>query len=63
MDTQIVGDSKRGGGVLDDGGIHPAVLEHGCTLHLYTITVRPMYGFVKGTMGASRDAVLGTGGT
>ena len=42
VDIHLSGDCKGGGGVLDDGGIHPAAPEYGQTVHLYEITVRPM---------------------
>ena len=32
----------RGGGVLDNGGIHQVAPEHSCTVYCYTITVRPV---------------------
>ena len=42
VDINLVGDDKGGGGVVDDEVIHQAAPEHGCTVHIYTITVRPM---------------------
>ena len=63
MELNIGGDSKEGGGVIDNGGKHQAAPEHGCTVHRYAITVRPVRGVGKGTRGASRDAMVGTGGT
>ena len=33
MDIHLGGDGKRGGGVLDSGGIHLAAPENSCTLH------------------------------
>ena len=42
VDIHLVGDDKGGGGVIDNEGIHQAAPEHGRTLHLYTITVRPV---------------------
>ena len=42
MYIHLSGDGKGGGGVLDNGGIHPAAPEHGCTVHRYKITVRPV---------------------
>ena len=35
------GGSKGGGGVPDDGGIHLAMTEHGCTVYRYAINARP----------------------
>ena len=62
VDIHLGGDVTWGGGVLDDGGIHQEEPEHGSTVHLYTITDRPVWGVGKGTRGASRDAVVGTSG-
>ena len=41
-DIHLVGDGIGGGGVVDDEGIHKAVLEHGRTVHRCEITVRPV---------------------
>ena len=38
----LSGNGKGGGGVLYNGGIHPASLEHDRTVHRYAITVRPV---------------------
>ena len=42
VDVHLGVDGKGGGGVTDDGGLHPEVPEHGRTLHRYAITVRPV---------------------
>ena len=47
MDIHLGGDGEGGGRFPDDGGIHLAALEHGCTVHLYAITVRPVLGVRK----------------
>ena len=39
VEIHLVGNSKGGGGVLDNGGIHKAAPEHGRTVHRYAITV------------------------
>ena len=62
VEIHIVGSGKGGGGILDNGGVYQAAVEPGCIVHCYTITVRPVQGVGKGSGGASRDAVVGTGG-
>ena len=62
VEIHLNGNGKGGGGVLEDGGMHQAELEHSCTVHRYAITVRPVWGVGKGTWGATRYAVVGTGG-
>ena len=42
VDIHLDRNSKLGGRVLDDGGIHPAAPEHGRIVHRYAITVRPV---------------------
>ena len=56
------GGSKGGGGFLDDGEVYQAAVEHGCTVHRYAITVRPVLGVGKGSGDASRGVLVGTGG-
>ena len=34
--------STGGDSILDYGGVYQAVAEHGCTVHCYTIIVRPV---------------------
>ena len=63
VDIHLGGNVKGGVRVLGNEGIHPVAEEHVRTVHRYTITVRPVLGVRKGTGGASRDAVVGTGGT
>ena len=42
VEIHLDGGSNGGGGVLDNGGICQAALEHGRTVYCYAITVRPM---------------------
>ena len=63
VEIHLGGGGKGGGGVLDDTGISQVAPEHGCTLYRYVITVRPVLGVLEGSWGASRDVVVGTGGT
>ena len=56
------GGGKWSGGFPDDGGIRQAVPEQGRTLYCYTITVRTVWGVGEGSLGASRDAMVGIGG-
>ena len=62
MEINLISGGKGGGNILDDGGVYQAAAEHGCTVHRYVVTVRPMLGVRKGSVGAIRDAVVGTGG-
>ena len=57
-----LGGGKGGGGNLENGGVYQAVEEHGCTVHCYVITVRPVDGVRKGSGGAIRDEVVVKGG-
>ena len=42
MDLHLGGGGKGGGEVPDNGGLHPAAPELGCTVHCYTIIVKPV---------------------
>ena len=42
MSIHLIGGGKEGGGIIDNGGLYQAAAEHGCTIHSYTISVRPM---------------------
>ena len=42
VEIHLDGGGKGGGGILDDGGVYQAAAEHSCTVHRYTITVRPV---------------------
>ena len=42
VEIHLGGGGKGGGKILDDGGIYQAAAEHGCTVHCYVITVRPV---------------------
>ena len=42
VEIHIGGGGKVGGGILDNGEVYQAAAEHGCTLHPYVITVRPV---------------------
>ena len=62
VEIHLVDSGKGDDGFPDNGGIRQAAPEQGCTVYLYTITVRPVSGVGEGSWGASRDAVVGTGG-
>ena len=55
------GGGKGGGRIIDNGGVYQRSSEHIHTVHCYTITVRPVWGFLKVHGGASRYAVVGKG--
>ena len=42
VDIRLGGDGKGEGRLIGNGGIHMVAPEHGCTVHRYTITVRPV---------------------
>ena len=42
VEINLDGGGKGGGGILNDGGVYQAAVEHGCTLHCYAINARPM---------------------
>ena len=42
VNIYLGGESKGGGGVPDDGGLHPEAPEHSPTVHRCTITFRPV---------------------
>ena len=61
MKIHLGGVGKGGVGILDNGGVCQAAAEHSHTVHRYVITVRHVLGVGKGSMGKSRDEVVGTG--
>ena len=42
VEIHLGGVGKGGGGILDGEGVYQVTAEHGCTVHCYAITVRPV---------------------
>ena len=62
VEIHLGGGGEGGGGIIDNVGVYQVVAEHGCIVHRYTMTVRPVCGVLKVSGGASRDVVVGIGG-
>ena len=41
-EIHLSGGGKVGGGIIANGGVYQAAAEHGCKVHCYTITARPV---------------------
>ena len=41
-EIHLSGGGKVGGGIIANGGVYQAAAEHGCKVHCYTITDRPV---------------------